>query len=391
MEPSNSTLSLYAHSTHARYATEHRQLIGPGVHQRNAVLLRRRVPAVVRVAARRLVLDVVQHLARQLDVVVCELANLGVVNAQDLRVLVHAQPQPRNHVHEEKNHTRAHKRVGASRERVGHLVRNLDPVTVDPPAVDRADVVECRNVVGREEGRQNVAHEAANAMHGKNVEGVIDAQEELELGGVVGKRRTARAEDERRPERHVARAGRDGDETGDDAGTEADGGPLALEAVVEHTPRDATDAGRQVRHAGRHDGPQVGGQGRSGVEAEPADPEEDGADDNVGDIVGAIVELVRAVATTLAEHHRVRESSGARGNVDGGAAGKVEAAHAAGPTRRVPCPAGNGVVDDGRPDEHEDDAGQHAPTLGDGASSESDGDGGEHALVESKQEIRDAR
>jgi len=42
------------------------------------------------------------------------------------------------------------------------------------------------DVVGREEGGQDVADEAADGVLGEDVEGVVDAEEELELGGVVG-------------------------------------------------------------------------------------------------------------------------------------------------------------------------------------------------------------
>lgn len=109
------------------------------------------------------------------------------------------------------------------------------------------------------------------------------------------------------------------------------------------------------------------------------------------DVVRAVVELVGAVAPAAAEHHAVGEGGAARGDVHGGAAGKVEAAHLVAPARGVPGPAGDGVVDDGGPDEHEDDAGEHAPALGDGARGQGDGDGREHALVDGEQQVRDAR
>jgi hypothetical protein len=39
---------------------------------------------------------------------------------------------------------------------------------------------------------------------------------------------------------------------------------------------------------------------------------------------------------------------------------------------RVPCPACDGVVDNGGPDKHEDDAGEHAATLCDGTNGKCD-------------------
>ena len=56
---------------------------------------------------------------------------------------------------------------------------------VDPAALDGGGTVEVGDVVGGEEGGQDVADEAADAVDGKDVEGIVDAQDELELGGVV--------------------------------------------------------------------------------------------------------------------------------------------------------------------------------------------------------------
>lgn len=58
---------------------------------------------------------------------------------------------------------------------------------VEPAALDDLDVVEVGDVVGGEEGCADIADEAADAVNGKDVEGVVDAQDELQLGGVVGK------------------------------------------------------------------------------------------------------------------------------------------------------------------------------------------------------------
>ena len=48
-----------------------------------------------------------------------------------------------------------------------------------------------------------------------------------------------------------------------------------------------------------------------------------------------------------------------------GSAGEIETAHAVYPARGVPGPAGDGVIDDGGPDEHVDDAGEHPTAFGD--------------------------
>jgi len=51
----------------------------------------------------------------------------------------------------------------------------------------------------------------------------------------------------------------------------------------------------------------------------------------------------------------------------GSPAGEVEAPELVDPARGVPGPAGDGVVDEGCPDEHEDHAGEHAAALTDGS------------------------
>ena len=129
---------------------------------------------------------------------------------------------------------------------------------VEPAARDNRVPVQMRDVIRREEGGEDVAYEAADAVDGEDVQRVVAAQEVLELGGVVARDAAADAEDDGCPCGHVAGARRDGDEARDDAGAEADGGPFALEAVVDETPGDAADTGGEVgAHCG-HDGAEVG-------------------------------------------------------------------------------------------------------------------------------------
>jgi hypothetical protein len=176
----------------------------PGVHQRDAVLLHLGVRPLVRVATSGLVLDIVEDLARELDVVVGKLANLGVVDAEDFGLLCDAETKAGDHVHQKEDQASADEGVGAAGERVGQLVGELDPVVVDPAALNDGSVVEMGDVISGKEGGADVADEAADAMNGKDVQGVIDAEEELELGRVVGEGSAQGAEDEGSPERNIA-------------------------------------------------------------------------------------------------------------------------------------------------------------------------------------------
>nr|GFD60364.1 hypothetical protein [Tanacetum cinerariifolium] len=75
---------------------------------------------------------------------------------------------------------------------------------------------------------------------------------------------------------------------------------------------------------------------RTGVETKPSNPQEDGANNDVGDIVRTVVQLLRPVATTLAEHVRVSQSGSSRSNMHGCATSEVEATKLKDPSRRVP-------------------------------------------------------
>ena len=90
------------------------------------------------------------------------------------------------------------------------------------------------------------------------------------------------------------------------------------------------------------------------------------------------------MAVSLAQHHGICEGRGARGNMHGRPASEVQAAHLRDPAVGVPCPAGDGVVDEGCPDEDEDDAGEHAASFGCCADGQGGSDGCEHALEDTE-------
>jgi hypothetical protein len=90
------------------------------------------------------------------------------------------------------------------------------------------------------------------------------------------------------------------------------------------------------------------------------------------DVVGTVVKLLGTMSAPLSKHIRVRERSSSRSNMNRGSASKVQTTHLVDPARGVPGPARDGVVDDGCPDEHVDDAGEHASSFGDGTNCECD-------------------
>lgn len=210
-------------------------------------------------------------------------------------------------------------------------------------------------------------------MDGKDVEGIVNANEELELSGKVTANSTDDTNDEASPRSDETRSRRNRNKSGNGARAEANGAPFLLQTIIEQDPSNTTDRRSQVGDETSHDGANVHAQGGTTVEAEPADPEEHGADDDVCDAVRAVGQaVVLVVAGALAEHDAVGEGAGARGDVDGAASGEVVRGELEEPAVGVPGPVGDGVVDDGGPDEHEDDGGEHAATVGDGT----DGEGG---------------
>lgn len=118
--------------------------------------------------------------------------------------------------------------------------------------------------------------------------------------------------DDSSPSGNETRTGSDGYETSNDTGAETNSGPLALKTVIQNTPGDASNTSSQVGDHGSHDRTEVGSQCGTGVESEPTNPQEDGSDDNVCDVVRAVVQLVSTVATTLAQHDRVCEGGASR-------------------------------------------------------------------------------
>ena len=74
--------------------------------------------------------------------------------------------------------------------------------------------------------------------------------------------------------------------------------------------------------------------------------------------------------------------------MDRSSTGEIKTTEFVGPACWIPGPTGNGVVDDGAPDEHEDYTGEHSRTVDRSTDGESRSDGGEHALVNGKKNVR---
>ena len=57
---------------------------------------------------------------------------------------------------------------------------------VDPAPVDDLRIVQMCHLPRSEEARADVSYETSDAVHGENVQGIVDSKDELEFRGVVG-------------------------------------------------------------------------------------------------------------------------------------------------------------------------------------------------------------
>lgn len=76
------------------------------------------------------------------------------------------------------------------------------------------------------------------------------------------------------------------DESHDGSSAEPNGAPLLLEAVIHEHPRQTTHRTSEVRVDDREGRLDVGRERGTAVESEPADPEEDGAEEDVSVVCG---------------------------------------------------------------------------------------------------------
>lgn len=159
-------------------------------------------------------------------VVVRDLAALGLVEADNLRVLVAPEAAARDVVDNEQEDVGDDGRVGNDRARRRELPPDLLVVVVDPARALRVPVKADHARVGKDSG-QDGTDETADRVKRKTVNGVVDAEEDLESGGVVGGDRPEEADRERRGSADESGSGRDSDETSEDTRAERYGREFA--------------------------------------------------------------------------------------------------------------------------------------------------------------------
>lgn len=217
----------------------------------------------------RLLLEAVNDIAAELDVVIGEFADFGLVHAHDLLLLGSTELEAGDEVQDEQDGAADDERVGHAADSVGELVRELDPMLVEPAAADLGEAVKMGYVVRGEETGQEITDETSNTVDGEDIERVIDMEEELEFGGIVASDSSDYTEDNSRPGRDEARTRGDCDQSRNDTTAETNSGPFPFKTVVEKTPGNTTDASRKVGDNCSHNSTKVGSESTTSVEAEP--------------------------------------------------------------------------------------------------------------------------
>src|SRR3974390_2070511 len=171
----------------------------------------------------------------------------------------------------------------------------------------------------REHAGQQCADHATYALDAKAVERVVRTEDPLEARGApVAENAGGDADHHRTDGADIARGRGDGDEAGDGARADADDGGFAACNPLNQHPGESRDRSCDLGHGHRHARLHAGGDGGSGVETEPANPQQRGADEGEHHVVR------RADFFAFAEHDGAHQTGNARIDMHDRTASEVE-------------------------------------------------------------------
>lgn len=304
-----------------------------------------------------------------LNVVVSKLAVLVIVHAKKLGFFGGAEVKTRDKVDALGDESRHDERISHGGANIGNLNVQLLIVVVDKAAGNfLVDTIQADDVISSKETVEDQTDNASESVFSEYIESVVDANNELDLGAEVTNNSSNDSENDAGPGRDITGSGCSGDETRDGTGTPADERPLLGEAVIEKGPGHGRKHGCKARVPARHGGTKVGAESRSAVEAEPAEPEEDGTDGDQRDVVRTEVE--HHLLVTAAEDPRISQSRDTGSDFDGTTTSIIHHSVLESPSIDVPSPAAQRAVDQCRPDEDEDHCRDNATTFGGGSNNE---------------------
>lgn len=242
------------------------------------------------------------------NVVVSELAHLGIVNTNDLGLFVGAEAAAGDEVHDPEDDGGHDEGVGDTGGGVGELVAELDPVVIEPASRDNGDAVKGSDGSLSEEGSADVADETTDGVSGEDIEAIIVVEDELELGRPIASSAAKNAKGNSSGSTDESRSRSDGNKSRNGTRAETDDGPLALETPIPEHPGQSTDGSSQVGDDASLNGAVVGRESATTVESEPSEPEHDRAENDEGGVVWLVSETLSSVAAALAEVKRDGES-----------------------------------------------------------------------------------
>lgn len=235
--------------------------------------------------------------------------------------------------------------------------------------------------------REKIASETANTVDSEDIESIVNANEEFELGSIIASESADNTENNRRPGRNVTGGGGNCDKTSDGTRAPTDGTPLAFESVINQNPSKSAYRSCKIGDDTCHSSSEVAAKSTTAIESEPTEPQEDCSKNDVSDIMGTINKLSGSVTATFSQHNRVCEGGSPGRDVDGSATREIETSQDEDPTVGVPSPARDGIVYNGGPDKDKDTTWKHASSLCGGADSKCRCNCSEHTLEDSEGKI----
>ena len=317
-----------------------------------------------------------QHEDRALARAVGFLAMLRDVEAESLGLLVGAERHDQaEHLEDDEGHDAGIDEGRAGAERLLAELRRV----AGEEAISATPFLR-----GKDSGEQR-ASEAADTVAGEDVERIIQARARAEQDHEVAGEGGDSAQGQRTERAHEAGGGGDGHETDDDAGRGAHGGDVSGAHGVEDRPDHQRRHRRQEGVGERQCRRSVRGERAAAVEAEPAEPEQPGAQQHEGDVVRQ--DRLAPIVLAGAQHRRGDERRHAGVDVHDGATGEVEHAQGTEPAT-TPDPVGDGGVHQEQPHRDEHDVGPEAHALHHRTRDQGRRDDGEGALIGHEQQVR---
>ncbi|AAW77739.1 PilL protein [Xanthomonas oryzae pv. oryzae KACC 10331] len=241
----------------------------------------------------------------------------------------------------------------------------------------------------REHAGQDRADDAAQAMHAEHVQAVVGTEQALQTGDAPHAEHAGSQANDDRAERAHRTAGRgDADQAGHHARGHTQGGRLALDDLLGQRPAQDGGSGRQqgVEEGQRRTG--IGFQIGTGVETEPAHPQQRGTDEGQGHVVR--LDRLTSQPGTLADEVGANQTGDTGVDMHHGTACEIQRAQ----PEQIPTGGPDHVrqrqVAEGEPDRREQQHRAELGAFGKGADDQRAGNAGEGRLEHHKHVFRQA-